>query len=508
MDPQTTKTRSFTATIPMPFQGESIVDGIVVSWHVQAGNTVDAGDPLAEIETEKSVWTLESPCAGRIVSLEAEENDIVDVAAPLLRIETSDANMIHLAQSAPQGTKDVPAKAPPREKPRVEIEDADTVHRLSPILKSYLRHGNISVDDLDAIAPTGRNGRITVRDVDEYLTSRRPVRAAARELARTCSIAGLGVAVPDHIVRNDSFGEAFPDLSPEYIEQVTGIVERHHVRSGQTTSDLAVGAARNALDNAGMKPRDIDLIILATSTPDMPLPATACEVQARLGCGAVPAFDLSAACSGWLYGISVATQFIANGAYENILVVAAETMSRFTNPTDRATAFLFGDGAGAAVISGSGDGHMVSNMLLKADPSGYDIIYRRAGGSDLPYHEITDPVDAYWYMDGKRMYQGAIKLFSTIIQDVLDHAGLTVDQVRWIVPHQANNRMWKSVAKAVGTESRRFFSNISGYGNTSAATIPLALEDLRTTEEIAPGDRVLLCSVGAGLTYAGCLVTW
>jgi len=211
----------------------------------------------------------------------------------------------------------------------------------------------------------------------------------------------------------------------------------------------------------------------------MPLPATACLIQQKLGCWEIPAFDLQAACSGWLDGLSIAQQYLKSGTCTNILVIASETMSRFTDVTDRATAFLFGDGAGAAVVSSEGRGHKLDNIVLKAYSEGYDIIYRKAGGSLMPPREITSPKDEFWFMDGGRMFRSAVEAFSDVIESVS--------------------------AKALPD---KFFSNIRHLGYTSAASIPLALKDLARHGKVASGDRLLLCAVGAGLTSAGAVLTW
>jgi 3-oxoacyl-[acyl-carrier-protein] synthase III len=182
-------------------------------------------------------------------------------------------------------------------------------------------------------------------------------------------------------------------------------------------------------------------------------------------------------------------------------------MSRFTDSADRATAFLFGDGAGAVVLSSRPEGPNLGEVLLSSDPEGYDIIYRKVGGSLEPGHaEAGD--GRYWHMDGKRMYQGAVRMFSDAIQRVLEREKLAIGDIRWVVPHQANERMWKAVAQRVGAPAERFYSNIRRYGNTSAATIPLALHDMESEGKLQAGDRIVLCAVGAGLTSAGCLVTW
>ena len=501
----------FIVSIPMPFQGESIVDGVLVSWLVEVGQEIRRGQPIAEIETEKSVWEFESPGAGTVVRLMAEEGDIVDVGAPLLEVRSSDEDLRHLS-AAPDTAEQM-------------IRDAETAVQapslpstgglsLSPRLKKIIKDNGISDADLTAIHGTGPEGRLTAEDIQAYLDLRSKKDAPAAAIgpapvseSKTCWIAGLGVYAPPRIIDNKIFEEFFPDIDEQYIEKVTGIKQRRWVED-ETTSDLAYNAAVRAIDNAGIRACDIDLIILATTTPDMPLPATACAIQSRLGCLNIPAFDLAAACSGWLYGLSIARQFILNGTYTNILVVSAETMSTFTDKTDRATAFLFGDGAGAAVLSSALEGHVLSDVLMEADGSGYDIIYRKGGGSANPPGGDWEVGDAFWFMDGGRMFRGAVDSFSKIIEDVCSREKVAPSQITWYVPHQANHRILKSVAHKIKADFSRFYSNIHRYGNTSAASIPLALIDLEAEHGIEKGDTLLLCAVGAGLTSAGCLIRW
>lgn len=488
----------FIVTIPMPFTGESIVDGILVNWLVKPGETVTKGQYLAEIETEKSVWEFESPCDGEVAALKAEPGDVVDVKAPLLEIKTSDENMKHLLEE----TKE-PVLA---QKSQVSVESRGRERSgfsASPRVKRMLKEHNIDEKEVQFIKATGSDGRIAVADVEQYLGTK-----LGRNGKKTHTyINAIGTYVPEAIVDNSVFLEHFPDLSESYIEKVTGIHQRRWV-SDETTSDMAVAAAKNALESSRLDAKDIDMIILATTTPDMPLPATACAVQQRLECRAIPAFDIQAACSGWLYGLSVAQQFIKAGVYKNILVIAAESMSRFTDRTDRATAFLFGDGAGAAILSSNPAGHELSDLLLEADSSGYDIIYRKAGGSAMPLSSMETPRDEFWYMDGGRMFRSAVSTFSHIIESVTDTANLMLSDFRWFVPHQANQRILKTVASRIKAIPERFFSNIRNFGNTSAASIPLALKDIESTKTVKSGDKLLLCAVGAGLTAAGGVLTW
>jgi 3-oxoacyl-(acyl-carrier-protein) synthase III len=501
---ETTKTQApFLVTIPMPFHGESVVEGVLLGWRVKPGDKVSRGQPLAEIETEKSVWTFDSPCDGEIVELKAGVSEIVAVSAPLLLVRTQDENVRHLIAAADDPPAERSAHPKPEPAPTAVPKAYNAgagvsgLGRLTPRVKGMLRGQIVSAKELEELRHRQGLAYVTGRHVEGHLNG--------RGRTAVCHMAGLGVWVPERVVPNTDFRAAFPDASETYIEQVTGIAERRYIADGEGTCDLAERASRAALEKAGIQATDLDMIILATTTPDMPVPATACAVQQRLGASGVPAFDLSAACSGWLYGLSVARQFLQTGACRTVLVIAAEAMSRFTDPTDRATAFLFGDGAGAAVLSSSLPGPVLSDVLMSTDSEGYDIIYRKGGGALEP---SSHNGNGYWHMDGKRMYQAAVRMFSDGILRVLARERLTLDDIRWIVPHQANERMWKAVAKQVGVPADRFFSNIRGYGNTSAATIPIALRDLVASGELQAGDRIILAAVGAGLTAASCLVTW
>jgi 3-oxoacyl-(acyl-carrier-protein) synthase III len=421
---------------------------------------------------------------------------VVEVRAPLLEIKTNDESVRHLTGA---GETEAAVPRPAVDKETVTVKkpggngDSGRLDA-SPRVRRMLRDSGISDEEAKEIPAVGR---LTAEDVETYLKSKEQGTKAV-----TTYLAGLGAYTPARVVGNDLFIEHFDDIDEKYIEKVTGIRERRWV-DGEITSDMAYTAAKEALDDAQMKGGDIDMIILATTTPDMPLPATACRIQQELGCRDIPAFDMQAACSGWLYGLSIAQQYLKTGTYKNILVIASETMSRFTDTTDRATAFLFGDGAGAAVVSSEASGHNLTDVVLKAYSSGYDIIYRKAGGSLMPPREMQSLKDEYWFMDGGRMFRSAVEAFSDVIETVSDKARTAVRDFNWFIPHQANQRILKSVAKRVKALPERFFSNIRNLGNTSAASIPLALKDLAQKQEVSSGDKLLLCAVGAGLTSAG-----
>ncbi len=506
----------FNITIPMPFNGESIVDGILVTWRVKAGERIAKGQIIAEIESEKSVWEFQSPCDGEVIALAAAEGDVVDVGAPLLEVRTADPDMRHLATSGRNGRGAEPAggaavatgaAAAPKQAPAVDL-----LRTLSPRLKKMIADSNLTEADVANIAAGAPEGRITAAEIGRYIDEQEAKRAAAGGALRPCYVTGIGTYVPAKIVENSVFLEHFSDINESYIEKVTGIRQRRWAET-ESTSDLAVQASRVALQAAGLASADLDLIVVATTTPDMPLPATANAIQQKLGCPRVPAFDLSAACSGWLYALSVGRQFITTGTYRHVLVIAAEEMSKFTNKTDRATAFLFGDGAGAAVLSSErssagGEGHLLSNLVMAADSSGYDIIYRKAGGSEYPPGSDLAVDEGFWYMDGGRMFRTAVTSFSSVIESVAKESGTALEDFAWIVPHQANQWILKSVAHKLGLANEKFFFNIDKYGNTSSASIPLALKDLEASGRLKGGDKLLLCAVGAGLTIAGGVLTW
>ena len=516
------ETNAYVVSIPMPFTGESIVDGILVRWLVKTGDAIEKGQHIADIETEKSVWEFEAPCTGEVTELKCAEGDVVDVGAPLLDVRTADPNMKHLEKTseaaAPKlapskietaghrngASGEAARKGAPTQTPGNEI-----LRGLSPRLKKMVQDNEIGEAELATIEGSGPDGKITAADIGRYLDELEAKKAGGGEALRACYVTGIGTYTPSRIIDNNVFLENFSDLNENYIEQVTGIRERRWSEN-ETTSDLAVNASRAALEAANITSSKLDLIIVATTTPDMPLPATACAIQQKLGCEKVPAFDIAAACSGWLYALSIAREFIRNGTYTNVLVVAAEVMSKFTDKTDRATAFLFGDGAGAAVLSAHKGraGHELSEVTMWADSSGYDIIYRKAGGSELPPGSKLEAGDEYWYMDGGKMFRSAVTSFSDIIEAVAEKAGTALADFTWVVPHQANRRILKSVAHKLKLPIERFFFNIDRFGNTSAASIPLCLKDLERSGKLKSGDKLLLCAVGAGITIAGAVITW
>lgn len=321
---------------------------------------------------------------------------------------------------------------------------------------------------------------------------------------RRAIITGLGAAVPDKVMTNKDF-EKYLDTSDDWIVQRTGIRERRLVSEGESTASLATAAARQALDRAGLSADQLDLIICATISPEMIFPATAAFVQNALGATGVPCFDLSAACSGFLYALTTASQFIATGMYNRVLVIGAETLSRFTDYTDRGSCILFGDGAGAAVLqAGEDDSRGLLYSVLKADGAGWDYIHVPAGGSREPATAQTVEQRKHFIkLRGREVYKFAVEKMQWLLEDCMKACNLTVDDVDMVVPHQVNSRIITSAAEKFNFPMDKLYVNIERYGNTSAASIPLALEEAQRAGKVRPGSTVLMVAFGAGLTWAG-----
>jgi 3-oxoacyl-[acyl-carrier-protein] synthase III len=321
-------------------------------------------------------------------------------------------------------------------------------------------------------------------------------------------ISGTGSALPEAVLGNDFFTKTV-DTSSEWIEARTGILERRKASPSESTGTLAVNAARQALTNAGMTAADIDLIVCATITPEMIFPSTACYVQAALGCRTVGAFDLLAACSGFIYALSVGRQYIESGAAQNVLVIGAETLTRITDYQDRGTCILFGDGAGAAVISrGQGGGAGILHCELYAEGGHDEWMSLPAGGSRIPAsHASIDNREHYMKIAGKQVFRFAATRMQELIASALSKCELTIDDVAMIIPHQVNQRIIDHAAEALGIGKEKFMVNIERYGNTSAASVPIALDEARRQGRVKSGDTVIMVAFGGGLTWANAVVT-
>ncbi|MHC4712256.1 MAG: beta-ketoacyl-ACP synthase III [Planctomycetota bacterium] len=326
---------------------------------------------------------------------------------------------------------------------------------------------------------------------------------------RPVRISGTGSYLPDKVLTNEDL-EQIVDTSDEWITTRTGIKERRVAPDDRATSDLALEASRRALDNAGLKPEDIDLILVATITPDTLLPSSACWLQAKLEAWNAGAFDLSAACSGFVYGANVAWQFVRSGMYDNVLVVGAECLTRFTNYEDRTSCILFGDGAGAAVFSPSDD--PVRDILygtMGADGRGADIMITPAGGSMRPTsHETVDNREHYMAIRGRETYKFAVHKMADLVADALEGTNLTTNDLRWIIPHQVNTRILEGAVKRLGIPLDEIYINIDSVGNTSAASVPIALDEANRKGLLKEGDVVALVAFGGGLSWGSMILRW
>jgi len=322
-------------------------------------------------------------------------------------------------------------------------------------------------------------------------------------------ILGTGSYLPEKVLTNQDM-EKMVNTSNDWIVTRTGIHERRIAAENQATSDLAAAAGRAALEKAKLKPSDLDLILVATISPDMPTPSTACLVQSKLGALQAAAFDISAACSGFVYGLAVAKAFIESGVYRHILLVGAEKLSTFIDWKDRTTCVLFGDGAGAVVLGPLDGNHgEVLTTFLAANGGEADLLKIPGGGSQNPVS--ADSIEKglhYLKMQGKEIFKIGVKVMADAALKVIQSAGLSVDQVALFILHQANLRIMQAVAERLGIPPEKLYVNVDKIGNTSAASIVLALDEAVKKGRIHAGDYVVLSAVGAGTTYAAALIHW
>jgi 3-oxoacyl-[acyl-carrier-protein] synthase-3 len=320
------------------------------------------------------------------------------------------------------------------------------------------------------------------------------------------NIVGWGKYLPERVLTNADL-ERMVDTSDEWIVSRTGIRERRIVSEGETTSHLAIEASRQALEMAGVRARDLGLIIVATSSPDYLTPPISSQVQHALGAKDVGAFTLVAGCPGFVYGLATAQQFIASGACDAILVVGVEIISRFIDYTDRSTCVLFGDGAGAVVLQVSEQPSGVLSFVLGSDGSGAQHLILPGGGTTAPpTHETIEAGLQFLRMDGKQVFRFATRILGKALKQAIQQAGLTTDDIDLFIPHQANRRIIESAARYVGLPEEKVFINIDRYGNTSAASIPIALTEAIEQGRARPGDTLAFVAFGAGLTWAASVV--
>ncbi|AQT69160.1 3-oxoacyl-[acyl-carrier-protein] synthase 3 [Anaerohalosphaera lusitana] len=320
-------------------------------------------------------------------------------------------------------------------------------------------------------------------------------------------IAGTGSAVPENTLTNEDLTKIV-DTSDEWISTRTGMKVRHISGDDDTTATLAASASKEALADAGVSAEDVDLIICATITPEMVFPSTACFVQDMIGAKNAWAFDLSAACSGFVYALSVATRFVTCGKYDNVLVIGAETLSKITDYEDRNSCVLFGDGAGAVVLKKSEQGDAgVKYSCSWSDGSGWTALNCQAYGSRHPVSKpLDDPKKVYMNLNGREVYQTAVRRIVELVNECLNKCNLDISDIDMFIPHQMNARIIESVAKRLKFGKDNVFINIEKYGNTSAASIPLALDDCIKDGKVKSGDTILLAAFGAGLTWGATVI--
>lgn len=325
---------------------------------------------------------------------------------------------------------------------------------------------------------------------------------------KAVGILGTGKYVPEKILTNADL-EKMVETNDEWIVTRTGMKERHIAREDEASSDLAYEAALVALKNANVAPEDLDLIIVATITPDSAFPSTACILQNRLGAKKAAAFDLSAACSGFIYGLASASNFIATGMYKKALVIGAECLSKITDYTDRNTCILFGDGAGAVVLGEVPEGRGFLSFELGADGSGGELLKLAGGGSRMPSSQSTvDNKQHYIYMAGSEVFKFAVRIMGNAAEEALRKAGLEKSDIDLLVPHQANIRIIQSAVHRLNLPEEKCMINLHKYGNISAASIPLALAEADEEGRLKPGDCVVLVGFGGGLTWGAAALRW
>ncbi len=320
-------------------------------------------------------------------------------------------------------------------------------------------------------------------------------------------IVGLGSYLPKKILSNHDL-EKIVDTSDEWISTRTGMKERRIAEEGESSSDMAAAAGAAAIADAGIDPKTIDLIIVATATPDYFMPSTAAVVQSKLGAASAAAFDLQAACTGFLYGLSAAKAYVESGMYQTVLLIAVDKMSAFLDYQDRNTCVLFGDGASAAVVCSSGKGFAIDSICLGADGNLFDLIMIPGGGSKHPASlETVSQRKHYFKMAGKEVFKHAIRRMESSARECLNQASLSESQISWLVPHQANERIIDALAKNFQIPSERVGKTVQKYGNTSAPSVAITLDEVRRNNRIMPGEHLLLVAFGSGLTWGASVLT-
>ena len=323
----------------------------------------------------------------------------------------------------------------------------------------------------------------------------------------TAAITGIQGYVPDYILTNKEL-ETLVDTNDEWITTRTGIKERRILKGeGLGSSDMGAEAIKGLLEKTNTKAEEIDLIICATATPDMIFPSTACIIADKVGATNCFAYDLMAACSGFLYSLTTASKFIETGAYKKIVVVGTDKMSSIVDYTERSTCIIFGDGAGAVLLEASEDGLGIQDSILKSDGSGREFLHLKAGGSVKPAsHETIDGKEHFIFQDGQPVFKAAVKSMADVSEEIMNKNNLTADDVAWLVPHQANKRIIDATARRMGVDDKKVMLNIQKYGNTTNGTIPLCLWEWEN--QLNKGDNIILAAFGGGFTWGSIFLKW
>jgi 3-oxoacyl-[acyl-carrier-protein] synthase-3 len=325
---------------------------------------------------------------------------------------------------------------------------------------------------------------------------------------RTCSISGVGSYLPARILTNAEL-EKMVDTTDEWITTRTGIKERRIAAEDEFTSDLGAEAALRAMRKAGVSADQIDLVIVATITPDMPFPSTACLVQRKIGATRAAAFDLEAACAGFIYALEIGQQFIMSQTYNTVLVIGAEKLSTITDWKDRNTCVLFGDGAGAAILQNRPNSHGLLTAVMGADGNNADLLFMPGGGSRCPASvESVNSRRHFLHMNGKETFKNAVQAMQTAAEEALRRCEIRISQIKCVIPHQANRRIIDAVAERLNARPEQLFVNLEKYGNTSAASVAIALDEAVDSGCIQRGDLILLMVFGAGLTWGAAVIEW
>ncbi|MGA2446182.1 MAG: beta-ketoacyl-ACP synthase 3 [Opitutaceae bacterium] len=525
---------TFLIDVPVPSMGATVNELTVIDLLVVPGARIAKGQKIAEMESDKSVFDFEAPCDGTVVEVQGRAGDILPSGAPFLRIETADGSLKHLevkdtgnripdTGKAPAAAHRLERDAPATGAALSGIRSPKSEIQWTPRATKLAQEAGLDPAALKDVQATGPGGRVSGDDVTRYLAGRggakspapspKPRMAAAGFEAfatETVCVAGIGFAVPDNVRPNSEILKAFPKMTEAEIVKLTGIQERRFAAEDETATHLAAIAVQHALAQARLHVSEIDGIIMATLLPDQPVPSAASGLARNLGIPTALAFDLNAACAGWLYALEVGRALIRAGTARKLLVVTAELLSRITNPNDHSTAFLFGDGAGAAVLLDTNGGHRLNRMHLSGDATFFSAIQRPGGGAmrPVPQPNGDDLHHFYLQMNGAVVFKNAVIAFGNIIENALQRHHLKPEDVQWVVPHQANERILKAVSKRVGIPFEKFVVTLGKYGNTSAASISMALGWAAEEGIFRAGDKIVCCAVGAGFTYAGGLLTW